>query len=73
MYFIYAFMIVLMYFLAGINKARNFSGTVSGFKNMFLPQFKLPYAISLLAVGVFRITLSKFIFRTSELFKGLDM
>ena len=24
-----------MYFLAGINKARNFAGTVAGFKNMF--------------------------------------
>ena len=32
---VYAFMILLMYFLAGINKARNFSQTVSGFKNMF--------------------------------------
>ena len=32
---IYAFMILLMYFLAGVNKARNFSQTVSGLKNMF--------------------------------------
>lgn len=32
---IYAFMILLMYFLAGVNKARNFSQTVTGLKNMF--------------------------------------
>ena len=35
MYFVYAFMILLMYFLAGINKAKNFTGTVEGLKNMF--------------------------------------
>ena len=35
MYIIYAFMILLMYFLAGVNKARNFSATVSGLKSMF--------------------------------------
>jgi len=38
---IYAAIILLMYFLAGINKARNFSQTVSGFKNMFFLK-KLP-------------------------------
>ena len=42
MYFVYAFMILLMY-LYGINKVRNFSGTVAGFKNMYtlkkLPNF----------------------------------
>ena len=32
---IYAFMILIMYFLSGINKAKNFSKTVSGFKKMF--------------------------------------
>ena len=32
---IYAFLILLMYFLAGINKVMNFSVTVKGFENMF--------------------------------------
>lgn len=32
---IYTSMVLLMYFLAGINKARSFSQTVSGLKNMF--------------------------------------
>ena len=32
---IYAFLILLMYFLAGISKAVNFSSTVKGFNNMF--------------------------------------
>jgi len=32
---IYAFLILLMYFLAGISKAINFSETVKGFENMF--------------------------------------
>ncbi len=54
---IYAFMIVLMYFLAGINKAINFSGTVSGFKNMFF--FKtLPdlfYQLAIIMVIVLEI------------------
>ena len=57
MYFIYAFMIVLMYFLAGINKARNFSGTVSGFKNMFFLK-KLPnifYQIAIIMVIILEI------------------
>ena len=31
----YAFLILLMYFLSGINKAMNFSATVKGFHNMF--------------------------------------
>ena len=34
-------MILLMYFLAGINKAKNFASTVSGFKNVFFFK-KLP-------------------------------
>jgi len=42
-------MILLMYFLAGINKAKNFSSTVAGFKNMFffkkLPNFFYNIAI----------------------------
>ena len=33
---LYAFLILLMYFLAGFNKFANFSSTVKGFKNMFL-------------------------------------
>ena len=32
---VYAFLILLMYFLAGINKATNFSATVKEFNNMF--------------------------------------
>ena len=46
---IYVFMILLMYFLAGINKARNFSQTVSGFKNMFFLK-KLPNIFYNLAI-----------------------
>ena len=49
MYFVYAFMILLMYFLAGINKARNFAGTVEGFKNMFFLK-KLPNIFYQLAI-----------------------
>ena len=36
--FIYAFLILLMYFLAGISKAVNFSSTVKGFHDMFFLQ-----------------------------------
>lgn len=46
---IYAFMILLMYFLAGVNKAHNFSQTVSGFKNMFFFK-KLPNVFYNLAI-----------------------
>jgi len=35
---IYAFLILLMYFLAGISKAVNFSSTVKGFHDMFFLQ-----------------------------------
>ena len=42
-------MILLMYFLAGINKARNFAGTVAGFKNMFFLK-KLPNIFYQLAI-----------------------
>lgn len=49
MYFVYAFMILLMYFLAGINKAKNFSSTVTGFKNMFFMK-KLPNLFYQLAI-----------------------
>ena len=54
---IYAFMILLMYFLAGVNKARNFSQTVSGFKNMFFFK-KLPnifYNLAMFLVVVLEI------------------
>ena len=54
---IYAGMILLMYFLAGINKARTFSQTVSGFKNMFFLK-KLPnvfYQAAILGVIVLEI------------------
>ena len=50
-------MILLMYFLAGINKARNFSQTVSGFQNMFFLK-KLPkifYNLAILLVIVLEI------------------
>jgi len=47
-------MILLMYFLAGINKARNFLSTVTGFKNMFffknLPNLFYNVAIFLVIV-----------------------
>lgn len=42
-------MILLMYFLAGINKAKNFSSTVTGFKNMFFMK-KLPNLFYQLAI-----------------------
>ena len=43
MIIIYAFMILLMYFLAGINKFQNYSNTVNSFKKQFF--FKnFPYA-----------------------------
>ena len=41
MVILYVFMIVLMYFLAGINKIKNFSSTVSGLKMVF-PLKNLP-------------------------------
>lgn len=53
----YAFMILLMYFLAGINKAKNFSSTVKGFQDMFFLQ-KLPrifYDLTILGVVVLEI------------------
>ena len=50
----YSFMILLMYFLAGINKAKNFSATVTGFKKMFflknLPNLFYNVAIFLVIV-----------------------
>ena len=42
-------MILLMYFLAGINKAKNFAGTFEGFKNMFFLK-KLPNIFYQLAI-----------------------
>jgi uncharacterized membrane protein YphA (DoxX/SURF4 family) len=46
---IYAVMVLLMYFLAGINKVIHFSSTVSGFKNMFFFK-KLPNIFYQLAI-----------------------
>lgn len=54
---VYAAMILLMYFLAGINKAKNFSGTVEGLKNMFFLK-NLPtlfYQAAILGVIVLEI------------------
>ena len=48
---IYAFMILLMYFLAGLNKASNFAGTVNGLKNMFFLK-KLPNLFYKLAIFI---------------------
>ena len=51
---VFSSMILLMYFLAGINKARNFSFVVKGFKNMFflknLPNLFYNVAIFLVIV-----------------------
>lgn len=54
---IYAAMILLMYFLAGINKVRSFNQTVNGFKNMFFLK-NLPtifYQAAILGVIVLEI------------------
>jgi len=51
MIIIYAFMILLMYFLAGLNKASNFAGTVNGLKNMFFLK-KLPNLFYKLAIFI---------------------
>lgn len=54
---VYAAMILLMYFLAGINKAKNFSGTVEGLKKMFFLK-NLPtmfYQAAILGVIVLEI------------------
>ena len=54
---IYSFLILIMYFLAGIHKIKNFSETVKGFKGMFY--FKnLPnifYTLSILGVIILEI------------------
>ena len=53
----YAFLILLMYFLAGINKAKNFSSTVKGFQGMFFLQ-NLPnifYDLTILGVILLEI------------------
>ena len=55
---IYAFMILLMYFLAGINKISSFSTTVEGFKHV-LPMKGLPqifYTLAIAAVIILEIT-----------------
>ena len=51
MYFVYAFMILLMYFLSGINKVKNFSNTVAGFKKMFFLK-KFPNIFYQLSISV---------------------
>ena len=54
---IYVFMILLMYFLAGINKILSFSETVKGFKNIFFLN-KLPsifYKLAILGVIILEI------------------
>lgn len=50
--FFYAFLILLMYFLAGINKANNFSSTVKGFQNMFFLKNLPDYFYYLTIFGV---------------------
>ena len=57
MVIIYAFMILIMYILAGINKARNFESTVNGFKKVFLIK-NLPksfYKLTILLVIILEI------------------
>ena len=49
---IYAFLILLMYFLAGISKIMNFSETVKGFENMFFIQNLPTLFYNLAIVGV---------------------
>lgn len=54
---LYAFFILLMYFLAGINKANNFLSTVKGFQHMFFLK-KLPeyfYYLTILGVILLEI------------------
>jgi len=54
---LYAGLILLMYFLAGIKKAMNFSSTVKGFQGMFFLQ-KLPsifYDLTILGVVLLEI------------------
>ena len=54
---LYAFFILLMYFLAGINKANNFLSTVKGFQHMFFFK-KLPeyfYYLTILGVILLEI------------------
>lgn len=46
----YAFLILLMYFLSGINKAIHFSDTVKGFQDIFFLQ-KLPTIFYNLAIS----------------------
>ena len=54
---IFATMILLMYFIAGINRFLNFNATVSGFKNIFFLK-KLPnlfYQLAIVLVVVIEI------------------
>ena len=53
----YAFMILLMYFLAGVKKAMSFSSTVKGFQSIFFLQ-KMPsifYDLTILGVILLEI------------------
>jgi len=55
---IYAFMILIMYFLAGVNKISNFGSTVEGFKHM-LPFKGLPqifYTLVITSVIILEIS-----------------
>jgi len=55
---VYAFMILLMYFLAGISKISNFGSTVDGLKRM-LPYKGLPhifYTLTIASVIILEIT-----------------
>tara|TARA_Y100000389_G_C17411554_1_gene491227 strand:- start:459 stop:830 length:372 start_codon:yes stop_codon:yes gene_type:complete len=57
MVIIYAFMILIMYILAGINKATNFESTVNGFKKVFFIK-NLPkgfYKLTILLVIILEI------------------
>tara|TARA_Y100000389_G_C17318038_1_gene441544 strand:+ start:241 stop:618 length:378 start_codon:yes stop_codon:yes gene_type:complete len=48
----YAFLILLMYFLSGINKVNNFSSTVNGFHNIFFLKNLPGYFYYLTILGV---------------------
>lgn len=49
---VYAFFILLMYFLSGINKANNFSSTVKGFQHMFFLKNLPEYFYYVVILGV---------------------
>ena len=54
---LYTFLILLMYFLAGVKEAMNFSSTVKGFQSMFFLQ-KMPrffYDVTIIGVVLLEI------------------